>query len=177
MMQWISEIIDAVDQYEGMEDFSLPPHLNILSTIQLFVYYVTHHILTKKEFPEMLLACFITIQLVFNDYSDVSNKKTLSFLMKELAPSTRKFLYDPNVILKNQIKLVKFFDYDFYHLALTVNYLVLLNKCLDLDEPTDDYAFISKFEDSIEKNVFDQAENLSLSPYDLTKLLIKDMSK
>ncbi len=180
IFQWVSSLIEVVenDYYETLgEVFSLPKHLNILTTVQILIYYATHHRIEKNELPEVILASFITTQLIYNDYSDLSKKKVLTLMMKDMAPKNQKFLYDPNKILKQQMKMVKFFDYDFYHLAITANYLILLNKCLNIKEPTDDLEFIEMFEDSIEKNVFDRPENLSLRPFDLTKLLIKDIMK
>ncbi len=177
VLRWISDLINVVKEYDKLEDFSLPEHLNILTTAQIFIYYAVHHRLSKEQLPEMIFASFITTQLIFNDYSELSKKNILKMILSDLAPENKKWLYDPDKVMKNQIKLVKFFDYDFYHLAITANYLILLNKCLDLNEPTDDYDFISKFEDSVEKNVFDHPENLSMNPHEITKMLIQDSKK
>ena len=126
---YIDLLTELVSVFGKETDIS--SELNVLTILQLFIYYVSYNKITDvTKMIEILIACFLTVQSLFSDYSHWGKKYLIEDLIDFFTPEGDPRIYSVNRIQLNQRKILKFFDYTFQILPLTINYIIYIKSCL-----------------------------------------------
>jgi hypothetical protein len=154
----LNTMYDRYQKY-GADDMGLSKWLSTITSLQLFNYYFTSHLDEAQNSSLLLMTSFLLTQSIYNDYSSAFEKRVIDYLQQG------KF----KEIIALQKKMLQFFDYDFYRLPLTINYLILFEECL----PEGNEPDMEKVEKKLPE-ILDEPLLLSMSPYDFTVYLIQD---
>lgn len=169
-LNFVKSLVKEFD--EGVD---ISPELNVITVLQLYFYYATHHELENKyDKRAAIMSCFIITQSLFSDSTHWNTRIFLENLLYFLDIEDE---VDVKKIQKYQKDILQFFDNDFQTLPLSINYIIYLYPCLGIEEPTNENEYNEKIQKNIQTKIYSSPSLLSMEPKPLTMMILPKVSK
>lgn len=169
IIEWIKYIDSIIDILLDPEDISIMTNLNVLTTLQIFIYYTKYNVIKYKKPSEYIIACYLLVIILYNEDCNILSKP----MMKKICDNI------PYTIKTNKIyvyidSILKFFNYDCYSIPLTINYLTYISDPYD-DENYDE--LMNNIDIIIKKEVLKKSSIMEKNPYDITEYILQKIEK
>jgi hypothetical protein len=165
---WLDHIANIITILIDEEDIAITKNLGILTSIQIMIYYTKYNKVDYKNPLDLMVSCYILVFLLYNEDSYIGSKRIINQLAIKILPI--KLSYSKvNKYIKN---LLEFFNYDFFSMPLTINYLIWISE--------NDEEGYDNIMDKIDTNIYYILNNsilLEKNPYDLTMYILEKIEK
>jgi hypothetical protein len=166
IVNWIKYIDSIIDILIDPEDISIMTNLSVLTALQIFIYYTKYREINYSKPSEFILACYILVIILYNEDCNILSRPMLDKIINRLPSIIKKKNIQKNIDL-----LLEFFNYDFFSIPLTINYLIYIS-----DPYIDDYDDIMDNIDLIiRKAVLKNIYMMDKNPYELTRYILEKL--